>query len=359
MHDVKYTFGKIYRFAGTGIAGYSGDGEQADLAQLNGPAGLAIDKDDNVYIAEIHNHVIRKVDAITNQITTVAGCGLQGFSGDGGLAIHAMLNGPEGVFVDKHGNIYIADTYNQRIRRVDGRTGIITTIAGCGDAGYNGDGIQACGAMLNCPAGVVVDTLGNVYFNDYRNDRIRRIDLKGTISTFAGTGTKGYSGDEEVADRAQINDVYGMGIDQYDNIYIMDSLNFAVRKIDAKTKIIKTVVGKGLPGPITEFESISNSYIGRVTHEKGTIGMEAPHAVEISSNGNIFIADTGHYRIRMVDVKHDTVYTIAGNGEKGCGGNGMKALDASLCVHGIRMDSANNLYFNDFENHVVRVINFH
>jgi hypothetical protein len=182
--------------------------------------------------------------------------------------------------------------------------------------------------------------------------------LDGIISTFAGTGTKGYSGDGEIAERAQINDVYGLGIDKDDNIYIMDSLNFVVRKIDSKTKVIKTIVGKGMPGPITEFESISNSYIGRVAHEKGTIGMEAPHAVEISSDGNIIIADTGHYCIRMIDLTNDTVYTIAGNGEKGCSGDNAKALNASLCVHGLRVDSADNLYFNDFENNVVRVVRF-
>ncbi len=358
MHDIKYTFGKIFSFAGTGQVGYSGDGGKADLAHLNGPAGLAIDKDDNIYIAEINNNTIRKVDAITNIITTVAGCGLQGFHGDGGLAIHAKLNGPEGVFIDEHKNIFIADTYNHRIRRVDGLTGIISTIAGCGYAGYNGDGIKACDAMLDSPSGVVVDKLGNVYFNDYRNDRVRKIDLEGIITTFAGTGTKGYSGDGDIADKAQINDVYGLGIDKYDNIYIMDSLNFAVRKIDAKTKVITTIVGKGISGPITEFESVSNSYIGRVAHEKGIIGTEAPHAVEVSSDGNLFIADTGHHRIRVIDVIHDTVYTIAGNGEKGCIGNNIKALNASLCVHGLRMDSVNNLYFNDFENHVVRVVRF-
>ncbi len=358
MQDINYSLGKIYNFAGTGKPGYSGDGDNSDLAQLNGPAGLAIDKNDNIYIAEVFNNTIRKVEVITNRITTVAGCGIQGFQGDGELAIHAKLNGPEGVFVDEYDNLYIADTYNQRIRRVDGQTGIITTIAGCGDAGYNGDGIKACDALLNSPAGVVVDKMGNVYFNDYRNDRIRKIDIEGIISTFAGTGTKGYSGDGDIASKAQINDVYGLGIDKYDNIYIMDSLNFAVRKIDAKTKVITTIVGKGIPGPITEFDSISNSYIGRVVHEKGTIGMEAPHAVEISSDGNILVADTGHSRIRIVDLKQDLVYTIAGNGEKGYTGNNVKALDASLCIHGLRMDSANNLYFNDFINHVVRVLKF-
>ncbi len=358
LSDKRYLFGKIYTIAGTGTPGYSGDGDQAEAAQLNGPAGLAIGKDDHVYIAEIHNNAVRKIDAITNTITTIAGCGVKGFGGDGGPATCAKLNGPQGVFIDKYGSIYIADTFNQRIRKVDAQTGRIETIAGCGETGYNGDGIPACVAKLHDPAGVVVDKKGNVYFNDYRNDRIRKVDTNGLISTFAGTGSKGYSGDGETADNAQINDVYGLGIDEEDNIFVMDSLNFAVRKIDAITNIITTIVGKGMPGPISEFEKVSDSYIGRVTHEKGTIGMEAPHAVEVSFDGNLLIADTGHYCIRMVDLRQDSVYTIAGNGENGYIGNNINALDASLCIHGLRMDSRNNLYFNDFVHHVVRVIRF-
>lgn len=289
---------------------------------------------------------------------TVAGCGVSGFDGDGELAVHAKLNGPEGVFVDTDNNLFIADTYNQRIRRVDAKTGIIKTIAGCGMAGYNGDNIMACDAKLNEPAGIVVDQKGNVYFNDYRNDRVRKIDLNGVITTYAGTGTKGYRGDGETADRAEINDVYGLAIDKEDNIYLMDSLNFAVRKIDAKTKVISTIVGKGIPGSISEFEKVSDCYIGRVQHEKGTIGMEAPHAVGVSLDGNVFIADTGHHRIRIVDFKQDSVYTVGGNGLGGYTESDIKALDASLCVHGVRLDSTNNLYFNDFINNVVRVISF-
>lgn len=356
--DNKFLFGKIDTIAGIGEAGYSGDGEDARRARLNGPAGLAIDKEDNVYIAEVHNHIIRKINKKTHLITTVVGCGVSGFDGDGELAIHAKLNGPEGIFVDADNNLFIADTYNHRIRRVDAKTGIIETIAGCGIAGYDGDNIMACEAKLNEPAGIVVDQKGNVYFNDYRNDRVRKIDFNGIITTYAGTGTKGYSGDGETADKAEINDVYGLAIDHEDNIYIMDSLNFAVRKIHAETKVIRTIVGKGIPGPISEFEKVSDCYIGRIKHEKGTIGMEAPHAVEISLDGNVLIADTGHHRIRMVDFKQDSVYTVAGNGHEGYTGFDIKALDSKLCVHGIRLDSANNLYFNDFINHVVRIVRF-
>lgn len=354
----KWREGTIYRYAGTGTAGYSGDGLQAEEAQINGPAGLAVDGGNNVYIAEIHNNIIRRVDAETNRITTAAGCGIRGFDGDGGPAALARLNGPEGVFADSFGSIFIADTYNQRIRKVDAKTGTISTIAGTGKAGYNGDNIAACTAELNLPAGVVVDSRGNVYFNDYKNDRIRRIDPDGLITTYAGTGIPGYSGDNGPADQAGINDVYGLGIDKEDNIYLMDSLNFAVRKVDAKTGIITTVIGRGMPGPVTEFESVSKSYLGGPVHEKGTIGLKAPHAVEANSEGLIFIGDTGSNRIRIADLKQDLVYTVAGNGESGCSGDNARALDASLCVHGLRADTNNNLYFVDFHNHVVRVIRF-
>ncbi len=358
LKDSKWIKGTIYKYAGTGIAGYSGDGGKSDVALLNGPAGLAIDNEDNVFVAEIHNNLIRKIDAKTRIITTVVGCALNGFDGDGGLAIYAKLNGPEGVFVDMYGNIYIADTHNQRIRMVEAQTGIISTIAGTGEAGYNGDNMRARKAKLNYPSGIVVDSKGNVYFNDYKNDRVRKIDQYGMISTYAGTGIHGYSGDGGLAYNGQINDVYGLGIDRNDNIYIMDSLNYAVRKVDAKTRIISTVVGKGSPGSIVEFESVCSSFIGGPVHEKGTIGMEVPHAVEVNSDGNIFIADTGSYRIRMVNLEQDLLYTVAGNGVKGCFGDNGKALDASLNVHGLRIDSNNNLYFVDFHNHVIRVIRF-
>jgi streptogramin lyase len=193
----EWVHGKIYRFAGIGTAGYSGDGKAADEALLNGPAGLAIDNSNNIYVAELHNNVIRKINTKTKIITTVAGCGLKGFSGDGGSALSAKLNGPEGVFVDSDNNIFIADTFNHRIRRVDGKSGIISTIAGTGEAGYNQDNVDAVLSKLNFPSGVISDSKGKIYFNDYKNDRIRKIDINGEISTFAGTGVPGYSGPDD------------------------------------------------------------------------------------------------------------------------------------------------------------------
>lgn len=350
--------GKITLFAGTGQPGYSGDGDFADRAQLNGPAGLAVDDDDNIYVADLVNCVIRKIDSKTRIIKTVAGCGQQGDEGDGGPALRAKLNRPEGVFVSRDGNLYIADSGNHRLKRVDAKTGIIKNIAGCGMKGYSGDGGSALEAKLNHPAGVVVDSQGNVYFNDYANDRIRKVDEQGIISTYAGTGVAGYSGDGGPAIKARINDVYGMAIDRNDDIYLIDSLNFAVRKIDFRTGIISTIIGKGRPGPVVEFASIEDSFLGGTPHPKGTIGAEVPHAVEIDSSGNVFIGDTGANRIRMVDLQKKCVFTVAGTGRRGWSRDNGHAREAELEVHGLRIDSKGRLFFVDFHHHIVRMIEF-
>lgn len=346
MGNTDWLNNRVFAFAGNGKAGYSGDGSLAENARLNGPAGLAIDKENNVYVVEIFNNVVRKIDSKTKIITTVAGNGKNGFAGDEGPATQAMLNGPEGVYVDDSFNIYIADTYNHRIRKVDSKTGVISTIAGNGEAGYSGDGDDACKAKLDTPAGVVVDSKGNVYFNDYGNDRIRKVDKRGIISTFAGIGTHGYSGDGGPADRAMINDVYGLAVDKNDNVYIADSLNFAIRKVDSRTGIISTVIGKGKPGKVIEFEEISKSHLCGEAHKKGTTGGKVPHAVDVDKNGNIFIADTAVNRIRIADMSKNQVYTIVGADGEG------------IAVHGLRADNKGNLYFVSFHNHIVGMVKF-
>ena len=357
MNKANLLNGKINTFTGTGKPGYSGDGSMANEALMNGPAGIAIDCNDDVYVVEILNNIVRKINTKTNIVSTIVGCGDKGFYGDGGPANKAKLNGPEGMFVDSYGNIYIADTWNQRIRRVDAYTNTINTIAGNGEAGFSGDGGNACDANLNRPSGVVVDTFGNVYFNNYNNERIRKIDKNGIISTFAGTGECGYSGDGGLASKAKINDVYGLAIDK-ENLYFVDSLNFAVRKINIHSEIITTVCGKGEPREIVEFENIENSYLGGIAHPKGTVGGEVPHGLDVSSEGYIFIADTGVNRIRVIDTVENQVYTIAGTGESGYDDDGISALQSKLNVHGVRVDSNGNIYFVDFHHHVVRKIMF-
>ena len=217
------TTGIITTIAGNGIAGYSGDGGLATNAELNNPYGVAVDSNGNIYIADTNNNRIRKVNSTTGIITTIAGNGTAGYSGDGGLATNAELYYPYGVAVDSNGNIYIADTYNNRIRKVNSTTGIITTIAGNGTAGYSGDGGPATNAQLNYPYGVAVDSSGNIYIADTDNNRIRKVNsTTGIITTIAGNGNPGYSGDGGPATNAELYDPSGVAVDSNGNIYIAD-----------------------------------------------------------------------------------------------------------------------------------------
>jgi sugar lactone lactonase YvrE len=219
----------ITTIAGTGGYGGSGDGGPATSAQLWDPRGVAVDSDGNIYIADPGNYRIRKVDSSGN-ITTFAGNGTPGYSGDGESATSAQLNNPNGIAVDSLGNIYIADQYNYRIRKVDS-DGKITTIAGNGTPGYSGDGGPATSAQLYNPSGVAVDSDGNIYIADNNNYRVRKVDSSGKITTFAGTGTAGYSGDGGPATLAQLNWPYGVAVDSVGNIYIADRSNNRIRKV--------------------------------------------------------------------------------------------------------------------------------
>ncbi len=236
----------IDTFAGTGTAGYSGDGGPAASAQIFTPYGIAVASNGDVYFADRDNNVIRKVDAATGDISTVAGGGsLQ--TGDGTLATAAWTNTPYDVAVDGAGNIYIADTFNHRIRKVDIGTGLISTIAGTGVQGYGGDGGAATSALLDTPSGIAVDSAGNVIFSDTVNHRIRKITPGGAISTIAGTGAGGFSGDGGPATAAKIKSPHGISIDDADNIYIADTDSSAIRKFtDGGT--ITTVAGTGQSG---------------------------------------------------------------------------------------------------------------
>ncbi|MGH2768211.1 MAG: hypothetical protein ACRDIF_04545, partial [Actinomycetota bacterium] len=223
--------GFISTVAGTGSSGYSGDGGPAASARMKGPRTLAVDSEGNIFIADTMNHRIRKVDS-SGIITTVAGTGSAGYSGDGGPATKARLYWPHDVAVDASGNLYIADSANQVIRKVD-PSGIITTVAGTGSAGYSGDGGPATGAKLNEPRGGAVDAAGNIYISDRRNHRIRKVDSSGIITTVAGTGSAGYGGDGGPATAAKLDGARGVGLDGSGNIYIADTGNHRIRRVEA------------------------------------------------------------------------------------------------------------------------------
>ena len=329
--------------------GYAGDGGPATNAALAFPNDVTLDGAGNLYIDDSENNVIRKVDASGN-ITTVAGSyGLGGnYSGDGGAATNAALNSPSSVAVDGSGNLYIADTWNAVIRKVD-TNGMITTVAGNDnlDWGYSGDGGPATNATLNLPSGVAVDGSGNVYIADEYNSVIRKVDTNGYIWTVAGNGGYGYSGDGGMATNATLNSPCSVAVDAAGNLYIADGGNNDIRKVDTGG-IITTVAGNyGLGG----------SYSGDGGAATNA-ALACPNDVMADSAGNLYIADSGNSVIRKVDAG-GMITTVAGNNilSGGYSGDGGLAINAAMYYpNGVTVDGAGNLYIADTENSVIRKV---
>ena len=281
--------GGIVTIAGTGERGYSGDGGPATQAMLAFPNDVAVDAAGTIYIADALSRRVRKVDAATRIISTIAGTGERGYSGDGGPATQARLS-PSGVAVDGAGHIYIAGGGNNRVRRVDAATGIISTIAGTGEWGYSGDGGPATEAMLAFADDVAVDAAGNVYISDNSNNRIRKVDAAtGTISTVAGSGERGYTGDGGPALEAALYSPGGVAVDGAGNVYIADTVNNRIRKIDAATETVSTIAGTGERG-----------YSGDGGPATGA-RLSFPIGVAIRSDCRVYIADTANHRIRVLE----------------------------------------------------------
>lgn len=291
----------ITTFAGTGTAGFNGDNQSALIARLRNPAGVAIDSIGNIYIADRINHRIRKVDT-AGLITTVAGTGIAGYNGDGILATTARVNNPTDVEVDRLGNLIICDQSNNRIRYLDMTTGMISTIAGTGVAGFNSDGILANTAQVNFPWGVSVDDSNNIYIADFLNNRIREISVTtGLISTIAGTGTAGFLGDGGLATAARINQASGVAVDSLYNVYIADFSNNRIRKVDKTTGFISTIAGTGTAGALGDNGPATLAQLNgpiNLTVDNQLrvfIADENNHEIRlIHTNGNIYtIAGTG------------------------------------------------------------------
>jgi uncharacterized protein (TIGR03437 family) len=326
----------ITTVAGDSTAGYSGDGGPATSASLNNPVGVAVDSAGNFYIAEESNNRIRKVSGGT--IATVAGNGTAGFSGDGGPATSASLSTPYGVAFDAAGNLYIADQQNQRIREVSGET--IATVAGIGGFGFSGDGGPATSASICLPAGVALDSAGNLYIADSFNNRIRKVS-GGTITTVAGNGNQGFSGDGGPATSASLFTPIGVAVDSAGNLYIADSFNNRIRKVSGGT--ITTVAGSG-----------SDGFAGN-GGPATSASLSLPAGMAIDSAGNLYIADAGNNRIRKVS--GGTITTFAGNGAASFSGDGGPATSASLNFpSGVAFDSAGNLYIADINNQRIREV---
>jgi sugar lactone lactonase YvrE len=313
--------GSIVTVAGTGKAGYSGDGGPATQAMLNTPFGIALDAAGNLYISDTNNYRVRKV-APDGTITTVAGTGQAGYSGDGGPATEARLNGfLGGLTVDGAGNLFVTDTRNNRVRKV-APDGIITTVAGGGHPSSGlGDGGPAVEARLDSPGGLAADATGNLFITDggfYHNCRVRKVAPDGTITTVAGTGTAGYSGDGGPATQAQLRNVFGLTVDATGNLFIADSSNGAVRQV-RPDGIISTVRS----------------------------GLNFPIDVAVDSEGNLFVAEWWGYRVRKVS-KDGQITTVAGVGKKPYPGDGGPATAAGLRgPTRLAIDAAGNLLISD------------
>lgn len=242
--------GTLTSFAGSGVRGFSGDGGPATEASLRGPRGLAVDERGNVFVADSGNRRIRRIDSVTGVITTVAGNGERASAGDGGPALDASMVNPVSVAVDRGGNLYVLDRGSNRVRRVDFEAGIITPYAGIDKPGFSGDGGPATLAHLWTPGGIALDAKGNLYIADRLNQRIRRVDAEtGVIETFAGTGNIGelggdYGGDGRPATEAFLNRPSAVFLDAAGNLLIADAGNHLVRRVDAVTGIIETVTAK-------------------------------------------------------------------------------------------------------------------
>ena len=328
----------IFTVAGSATGGYSGDGGPATLAMVRNLQGISVDAAGNYYFADYGASVIRKVD-IHGIITTVAGNGTASYGGDTGPATAAEINYPTDVAVDNAGNLYIADSWNNAIRKVN-TSGIINTIAGIGGSGFSGDGGAATAAQLNNPTGVAVDRSGNLYIADNRNNRIRMITAAGIISTVAGSDSFGYSGDGRAATAAGLSGPNNVSVDTFGNLYIADGNNNRIRKVNT-SGIISTIAGTGILG----FSGDG----GPATAAK----IYSPFEMALDG-GNIYFADYDNDRIRKIDTG-GIITTIAGHGSSLFGGDGGPATAAGMHPRGVAIHNG-ALYVTDFTNFRVRKI---
>jgi trimeric autotransporter adhesin len=390
----------ISTFAGDGV----GDGGPATSARLNSPASVIKDATGNIYIADGSHHRIRKVNP-EGIITTVAGNGTKGFSGDGGAATAASLNFPNSIAINSSGELYISDSNNNRIRKVS-TEGIITTIAGNGTADFGGDGGQATAASLNRCGDIILDGAGNLIISDRGNHRIRKISTTGIINTIAGTGVSGFIGNNGDALLAQLNSPSGLALDAEGNLYISDTRNHRIRKINTNG-IISSIAGLGFdsgltgngglatsasvpnPGGLT-INSIGEIYFTdsnrrvRKISTDGIISIAAggssefplgdggpatgaalysPSDVIVDEAGNLLIAmgnnivaDGAYNRIRIVNTSTGIINTMAGGANRFSGDGGPATLSMLNSPNEITTDEAGNIYFADRNNHRVRKI---
>ena len=335
---------RIVTLAGTGHAGYSGDGGPAREAQLKNPFGITRGPDGGIYICDMGNHVIRKITPDGN-ISTVAGKGKRGYSGDGGPAKEAELNEPYEIRFGDNGDMFFVEMQNNLVRRVAQRTQIISTIAGTGKPGFSGDGGPAASAELNQPHSVQLDSHGDLYICDIGNNRIRKVDMRrGTISTFAGTGGRGLTPDDSIIQGTALNGPRAIDFDKAGNLWLALREGNAVYQFDLKAGRIRHLAGTGKQG-----------FTGNGGPAKQAT-LSGPKGLSVAPNGNIYLADTESHSIRMIDLANGNLELIAGTGEIGDGPEGNPLHCKLARPHGVFADSDGSIFVGDSEAHRVRVI---
>ncbi|MEW4570871.1 hypothetical protein AB1L88_23640 [Tautonia sp. JC769] len=328
---------------GTGQPGFSGDGGPAREARLNGPFDVAFDRAGNLYLSDTFNHRIRRVDAETGEISTVAGSGRQGFSGDDGLAVEASLNEPYGICLDRLGNLYFADRLNRRVRKVD-PAGIITTIAGNGSEFSSGDGGPGASAGVVEPNGVALDPTESIlYIADVSGHRVRTVDLaSGVIQTVAGTGEGRHSGDGGPALSAALHGPRAVAVGADGTLYILERNGNTLRAVVPGSALIRTIAGTGRKG-----------YSG-----DGGPALAATFdgPKELALSGDVMlIVDTENHVIRRIDLTNGRITTVAGSGVRGGAGDGQPATDAQLDrPHGVAVGPDGGIVIGDTNNHRIR-----
>jgi DNA-binding beta-propeller fold protein YncE len=336
----------ITTMVGTGDKGFAGDGGPAQAALLNGPFDVAFDGAGNLFFSDTFNHRIRRVDARTGVITTIAGNGEAGFAGDGAPAVQASLNEPYGIAIDRAGNIFVADRLNRRVRRIDAANGTITTLAGTGEPACSGDGGPAARAGLAEPNGLALDAdERHLYIADVADHRVRIVDLSsGSIATFAGTGAPEHGGDDGPAAEARIFGARAVKLGSDGTIYILERQGSSLRAVDAATGIITTVAG-----------TTGRGYSGDGGPALAAV-FDAPKEMAIDPDGSLLIVDTENHAIRRIDRGTGVVTTIAG-GRQGTGGDGGPAAAAGLDrPHGAVVGLDGAIYIGDTNNHRIRKV---
>jgi sugar lactone lactonase YvrE len=333
----------ISTLAGNGSARFAGDGGPAVRASLNAPRGqLAFGPDGSIYVADTNNNRIRRI-APNGVISTIAGTGVVGYSGDGGPAVNARLQWPHDVHADAAGNVWIADSANHRIRMVS-PNGVIRTVVGTGVGGFNGDGLAGTATRINRPKAVRVSG-STMWFADGDNNRIRQLDLvTGLVRTVAGTGAAGSAGDGGPATQARISGPRMIVLDSVGNLYIADSFNHRIRRVGTNG-VITTVAGTGVAGFAGDGGAATRARV------------REPRGIALADDRTLYIADTDNSRVRRVDLSTGIITTVVGDGVARFAGDGGQAIRASLRgPRGVAVDRQGRLLINDTGNNRVRVL---